>query len=249
MIEMNKATVQYPGTEQPAVNELSLTFQRGEFVCILGRSGAGKSTLIRTFNALQPLTSGTIYVDKQSLHDMSEEEQRQERARMGMIFQHFHLIPRLSVLQNVLTGAFGRKKPIHNLLGRFTKAEKDLALQTLEATGLLPFKNRRVEALSGGQKQRVAISRALMQQPDIFLGDEPVASLDPSTANEVFQLLKQLHEENDTLTFINVHDVHLAKTFGTRIIGMKEGHVVFDGPPEELTDDVYQLIYATEQQV
>ncbi|WP_018922426.1 phosphonate ABC transporter ATP-binding protein [Salsuginibacillus kocurii] len=243
MLTFENVTVQYPHTDSPALSNFNLEIGRGEFVCVLGRSGAGKSTLIRTINALQPVSDGKVFVEGQNIHQLNHEDIRNVRAKIGMIFQHFSLVPRMTVFHNVLTGRFGKKSPLDNLLGRFTAREKQGAEEALRLTGIHELKDRRVEALSGGQKQRVGISRALMQRPEIFLGDEPVASLDPSTSDEVFRILWDLHEKQNLLTIINVHDLQLAKNYATRIIGLKEGELVFDGTPQELDEANYQVIY------
>ncbi|WP_100399145.1 phosphonate ABC transporter ATP-binding protein [Bacillus sp. FJAT-44742] len=243
MIILENVTVKYPGAADPAIDNLSLSFQKGEFIGVLGRSGAGKSTFIRTINALQEVSSGEIFVDDYSVHSLSDEDKRRLRTKAGMIFQHFHLIPRMTVLQNVLTGRFGQKKWYENLLGLYSEEEKNEGKSVIEQVGLEKMAGRRVEALSGGQKQRVGIARALMQQPDIFLGDEPVASLDPSTAKSIFGILRSVHDEKNLVTIINIHDVEIAKKFSTRIIGLKEGKLAFDGRPEELDDKAYNRIY------
>ncbi|SDH01471.1 phosphonate transport system ATP-binding protein [Alteribacillus persepolensis] len=245
MIEFQDVTVYYPKSNEPALSHINLTFQQGEFVCVLGPSGAGKSTMIRTVNALQPVTAGNIFIDGQDLDNWTSLEKRQWRSRTGMIFQHFHLIPRLSVEQNVLTGLFGYKHPMAAFAGVFSQSEKKKARSILQQVGLGEMAERRVEWLSGGQKQRVGVARALMQEPDVFLGDEPVASLDPGTAQSIFALLKDVHVRNDLTTIINVHDVALARSFATRIVGLSHGKVIFDGKPDELTESGLEHIYGT----
>ena len=240
---MQNVTVRYPRVQEDALKQLNLSFKKGEFVCVLGRSGAGKSTFIRTINGLQPLTDGSITILDKNLQSLNSTGQRKLRTNIGMIFQHFHLIPRMTVRQNVLTGIFGKKKVYQNLLGLFSAEEHKAVERYLREVGLLDFADRKVEQLSGGQKQRVGIARAMVQEPAILLGDEPVASLDPSTAKSIFRLLRLIHEEKDIVTIINVHDVILAKEFATRIIGMNKGNIVFDGRPNELNDKVYQRIY------
>lgn len=240
-ITLNNITVSFPNTK--AVDDVSLTFTQGEFICILGKSGAGKSTLIRCINGLQRPTSGEVTINDVQIHSLSEDKLRFVRKHIGMIFQHFHLLPRLSVLTNVLTGAFGRRPAWKNLLGLFQQEEIKAAKEAIQSVELTPQTNNRVDQLSGGQKQRVGIARALLQQPKIFLGDEPVASLDPSTSNVIFTLLKQIHDRKQLITVINVHDVTLAKQYATRIIGLREGKVVFDGKPEQFTEQTFETIY------
>lgn len=253
MLSFQNASVTYSNETDKALSDFSLEINEGEFVCVLGRSGAGKSTFIRTINNLQPVTEGTVHISGRDLGQLSEKQTRKLRTEVGMIFQHFNLIPRLSVKQNVLTGRFGQKKAYQNIFGLFSKQEQELADYYLNEVGLLSFANRRVELLSGGQKQRVGIARAMMQEPAILLGDEPVASLDPNTSQAIFQLLLTLHEQRKLTTVINVHDVDLAKKFASRILGLREGKLVFDGRPNELTnsvyDDIYGEVFETKKQV
>jgi phosphonate transport system ATP-binding protein len=243
MIKFEDVSVLYPGSEKPAIKNLNLAFEKGEFVCVLGKSGAGKSTFIRCINGLQPVSEGKVIWNYKSLEEMSYTESLNIRRNTGMIFQHFNLIPRMSVLQNILTGLFGYKKAYQNLLGIFSMNERRKALEAIKQVELSVEPERRVERLSGGQKQRVAIARALVQNPKVFLGDEPVASLDPGTAERIFHLLKTMHSERNLVTIINVHDVVLAKKFGTRIIAFKDGELVFDGLPETFGEKEYALIY------
>lgn len=243
MLRFKNVSVVYENGEEPALDDLSLTIEAGEFVCVLGRSGAGKSTFIRTINGLQPLTDGNVNVLGYDVRLLEERKLRALRSEVGMIFQHFHLIPRMSVRQNVYTGRFGQKPAWKNFLGIYTDEEKKLADYYMKEVGLLPYSERRVERLSGGQKQRVGIARAMVQDPSILLGDEPVASLDPTTSDHIFQLLLQLHEERDLTTVINVHDVELAKKYASRIIGLKNGRLVYDGSPADMTDADLANIY------
>jgi len=164
MLSFQNASVTYPNETDKALSSLSLEINEGEFVCVLGRSGAGKSTFIRTINGLQLVTEGSVWVSGEDVGQLSEKQSRRLRTEVGMIFQHFNLIPRLSVKQNVLTGRFGQKKAYENLFGLFSKQEQELADHYLKEVGLLSFANRRVEFLSGGQKQRVGIARAMMHQ-------------------------------------------------------------------------------------
>ncbi len=244
MLQVNDLNVKYPKAKEHALSNINITFHKGEFVCILGKSGAGKSTFIRCLNGLQRPTTGSVIWNNQNLSSLKESKLRKVRVDMGMIFQHFNLIPRLTVFQNVLTGMFGKRSPWKNLFGVFSSAEKKQAISMIEHVDLLAHKDKRIEALSGGQKQRVAIARALLQSPKVFLGDEPVASLDPGTANRIFSLLQSLHQEYELLTIINVHDVVLAKKYATRIIALRDGVIVFDDLPEKFTDEVYDIVYS-----
>ncbi|MGI2328245.1 phosphonate ABC transporter ATP-binding protein [Planococcus sp. YIM B11945] len=254
MIEIKNLSVLYAGNTAESLSNVNVTFNKGDFVCVLGKSGAGKSTFIRCINGLQIPTSGEVCIDGKVCLDpayvsMAKEEQlRKVRREMGMIFQHFNLIPRLSVLQNVLTGTFGYRSSFKNLVGWFTKEELELANRVIAEVGLAEMADRRVENLSGGQKQRVGIARALVQQPRVLLGDEPVASLDPGTSNRIFSLLKEMHERLGLLTIINVHDIDLAKRYATRIVALRDGELIFDGPPEEFTEEEYYATYGSKSE-
>lgn len=243
MLKMENVSVRYPGSTQDALKDISLTFNKGDFICVLGKSGAGKSTFIRCINGLQAPSEGRIYWDGELLSGKREEELRIIRREMGMIFQHFNLVPRLTVMQNVLTGTFGYRSTVKNLVGWFTKEEIQQAKSVLADVGLSELSDRKVEYLSGGQKQRVGIARALLQRPRALLGDEPVASLDPGTSNLIFTLLKKMHNSRDLLSVINVHDVNLAKQYATRIIAFNQGEITFDGTPAEFGDKEYEKTY------
>ncbi|WP_078544039.1 phosphonate ABC transporter ATP-binding protein [Litchfieldia alkalitelluris] len=243
MIEIKDLSVRYPRSNSNALTSINLSLAKSDFVCILGKSGAGKSTFIRCINGLQKPTEGDILWNGESLSGKNDEQLRLVRREMGMIFQHFNLVPRLSVIQNVLTGYFGYRNTFKNMIGFFDLHEIAEAKQIIADVGLSEFTDRRVEHLSGGQKQRVGIARAVLQHPKVLLGDEPVASLDPGTSNRIFTLLKEMHERHQLLTVINVHDVTLAKRYATRIIGLKNGELLFDGPPERFTEKEYHEIY------
>ncbi|MFT4414278.1 phosphonate ABC transporter ATP-binding protein [Fredinandcohnia humi] len=243
MIEMKDVTVYFPQSKRHALHNVNLTLVEGEFICILGKSGAGKSTLIRCLNGLQKPTSGEIYWNHQPLSSKNKEQMRKVRREIGMIFQHFNLIPRLTVMQNVVTGMFGYRSSFKNLIGWFSEEEILQAQQVLSVVGLSEYKNQRIESLSGGQKQRVGIARALLQKPRVFLGDEPVASLDPGTATHIFSLVQELHQSHSHLTIMNLHDVDLAKRFATRILALRQGELIFDGKPEDFNQEIYDLTY------
>ena len=247
MLKMENVTVRYPGTETDALSDLTLTLDSGEFICVLGKSGAGKSTFIRCINGLQLPSAGEVILGNRRVTGANEEELRKIRREVGMIFQHFNLIPRMSVRQNVLTGMFGYRPSFKNLLGLFTDEEKERANRVIHNVGLEEMASRRVENLSGGQKQRVGIARALVQQPSVILGDEPVASLDPGTADYVFRLLLEMHEQMNLLTVINVHDVELAKRYATRILALKDGKLIFDGDPLDFDGTMYEETYGSRQ--
>lgn len=244
MIQIRNLSVRYQKHQKYALSQIDLSFKKGEFVCVLGKSGAGKSTFIRCVNGLQIPTSGSIIYHETDLKQCTIEQRRKIRREMGMVFQHFHLIPRMTVIQNVLTGYFGYRSSMKNLLGIFSKEELIKAEQALIDVELTHEYNRRVEELSGGQMQRVGIARVIVQQPNVLLGDEPVASLDPGTSKRIFQLLKKIHVRHELLTIMNVHDIRLAKQYATRILALREGKLIFDGKPEEFTEDVFNLTYS-----
>ncbi len=243
IIKLEHVRVRYQGSDEDALTDFNLEMHPGEFICVLGKSGAGKSTMIRCLNGLQRPTDGSVYFLGEDITEFNEQGLRKVRTNMGMIFQHFNLIPRLSVLQNVLTGTFGKRNDWKNLIGYFSKEERDQALKAISSVELINQQHKRVEHLSGGQKQRVAIARALLQKPKVFLGDEPVASLDPGTANRIFNLIQRIHEKHKLVTLINVHDVTLAKRYATRVLALKDGKLIYDGSPEDVTEDWLVKIY------
>jgi phosphonate transport system ATP-binding protein len=233
----------YGREEQPALRQIDLTVAPGEFVAILGRSGAGKSTLIRCVNLLVRPTEGKVVWNGRDLTAASPRALSEARREMGMIFQQFNLIAPLSVLTNVLVGAFPALPLWRCVSGLFPREAVDRAMEVLDRVGIARLAHRRAKALSGGQQQRVAIARALMLHPRIILGDEPVSNLDPVSARRILELLASIHREENRITLLNLHDVRLAKAFATRIIGLAEGRIVFDGPPERLTEAEAARIY------
>lgn len=232
------------GKKETAISEVDVEIKQGEFVGILGRSGAGKSTLIRSINQLVEPTSGEVLWNNQNVTRLKGKALRQIRRDMGMIFQQFHLIPRLNVLQNCLIGCFGYRPSWKNILGLVSKEEKERAISALQRVEMEHMADKRVDQLSGGQQQRVAIARVIMQQPRLLLGDEPVASLDPFITKQVMHLIKELHDTEQMTTLINLHDVDLALTFCERIIGLSKGKIVFDGLPKEVNPSILDKIYA-----
>ncbi|AEI41156.1 phosphonate ABC transporter ATP-binding protein [Paenibacillus mucilaginosus] len=241
-LEIRGLTKQYPGAKEAALQDVTLTVRPGEWVAVLGRSGAGKSSLIRCINRLIEPDSGEIRWAGQPVTGVSGSELRRLRGDIGMIFQHYNLLPRLSVLTNVIAGRFADIPLRQSLLGVFSGAYKAQAMEALRSVGLAHLAGRKVEALSGGQRQRVAIARVLMQDPQLLLGDEPVSSLDPVTAVRVLDFIGTLHRRGMTVV-TNLHDVHAARRYATRIIGLAHGGIVFDGPPEELGEAELQRIY------
>ncbi|HZG85074.1 phosphonate ABC transporter ATP-binding protein [Paenibacillus sp.] len=244
-VRMEQVTVTYGrGAAGSALDGLSLAFRPGDFVGVLGRSGAGKSTLIRCINGLVRPSSGVVEVDGLDMTRIDERGLREARSRIGMVFQQFGLVPRTTALTNVMLGTVGQRPAWRNAVGYFGRDERQRALAALEAVGLGDYASRRVEQLSGGQQQRVAIARAMMQRPTVLLGDEPVSSLDPVTSRGIMELFERVHREDARrITIVNLHDPELALAFCSRIVGLKAGCVVFDGPPGDVTPDVRRTIY------
>ncbi|OIB01110.1 phosphonate ABC transporter ATP-binding protein [Paenibacillus sp. LC231] len=242
MIEIRNVSKTYAnGTK--GLNHINLTIGRGEFVAIVGLSGAGKSTLLRSMNRLHDITEGKIVIDGKSITAAKGKELRRIRRDIGMIFQSFNLVKRSSVLRNVLAGRVGYHSTLLTMLGRFPKADVDLAFQALDRVGIVQKAYARADELSGGQQQRVAIARVLAQEAKIILADEPVASLDPLTTKQVMDDLKRINAESEITTIVNLHSIDLARQYATRIIGLRAGEVVFDGPVSEATDERFTEIY------
>lgn len=229
-----------------ALPSVDLEVPTGQLVALIGPSGAGKSTLIRCINRLVEPTSGSVKLGEQELTTLSRGELRRARRRIAMIFQDYALVDRLTVMENVLSGRLGYVSFWQSWMRRFPQADVDRAFELLETVGLKGLHDRRADALSGGQRQRVGIARALMQQPELLLVDEPTASLDPRTARQVMQLLGDLCKAHNLTAIINIHDVPLARAYTDRIVGLQAGNVVFDGMPQELTDAVLPEIYGGE---
>ena len=242
MIEFSDASVTYPGGVH-AMRNLDLTIQPGEFVVIVGLSGAGKSTLIRAVNGLVPLTSGTLRVNDREVTSLSSSEMRDLRSEVGMIFQGFNLVNRTSVLKNVLMGRLHHTPTWRTLLGMYPQADVDRAARALERVEILDKAHVRASNLSGGQRQRVGIARALAQEPTIILADEPVASLDPPTSHVVMRYLQQIGRELGITVIVNLHFLDLATAYADRIVGLRDGNLVFDGPGSECDADVFESIY------
>ncbi|MBO9666535.1 MAG: phosphonate ABC transporter ATP-binding protein [Bdellovibrio sp.] len=233
----------YPNGVQ-ALRGVSFDVNPGEFLVVIGLSGSGKSTLMRCLNRLQDPTAGEIFFEGHDIGKLkSGEEIRALRRKMGMIFQHFNLIPRQSVLKNVLMGKLGQKKTAASIFGLFTDTEKSEALSNLKLVGIADKASLRADSLSGGQKQRVAIARALTQKPALLLADEPVASLDPATCHVVMDYLKKVNQELGITVIANLHFLSLVRKYATRVIALKDGEIVFTGKPEEITQEWFQKIY------
>lgn len=225
-----------------ALENVNFTVNKGEFIVVLGRSGAGKSTLMRCINRLTDPTAGEIIFEGKSPGNGAE-ELRLHRRRIGMIFQHFNLVKRLSVLKNVLIGNLGYKSLIPSLFHIFSRRERLEALQCLDRVDILHKAHQRADTLSGGEQQRVAIARTLNQKPVLLLADEPVASLDPTIARTVLTYLKKINEEMGITVLLNIHQVNYAREVGRRVIGLARGIVEFDGNIADLDDEVLCRIY------
>lgn len=235
------------GAGRPLVLKgISLAFEARGVVAIIGPSGTGKSTLIRCINRLVEPTSGEILFKGRDVARAGRRELRHVRRRIGMVFQEYNLVERLSVMENVLCGRLGYVPAWRAWLRRYPQADVDKAFDLLDMVGLSDFVHQRADSLSGGQRQRVGIARAVMQDPDLLLADEPTSSLDPKTSVEIMELLKEVADRRAIPVLINIHDVTLARRFATRIVGMSEGAVVYDGPPEGLGDGHLRTIYGGE---
>lgn len=241
MIELKHVDKVYPNGYK-ALSDVNLTVHDGEFVSIIGLSGAGKSTLIRCINRMHNIQGGEILVDGVDISKLKGKALRMERRNIGMIFQSFNLVKRSTVYRNVLAGRVGYHSTIETLLGIYTNDEKMLALRSLDKLGILDKAYVRADQLSGGQQQRVALARALTQEPRLILADEPVASLDPITTISVMNDFTRINKMGITI-IANMHHVDLAKKYSSRIIGIRAGQIVFDGKPEEVTDEVCIKIY------
>jgi phosphonate transport system ATP-binding protein len=230
----------------PVLKNVSFTVAPRGMTAIIGPSGTGKSSLIRCINRLVDPTSGEILFLGQDLSKLSGAELRQARRRIGMVFQEYNLVERLSVIENVLTGRLGYVAVWRAWLRKFQTADIARAFHLLDAVGLGKLATERADQLSGGQRQRVGIARALMQEPDLLLADEPTSSLDPKTSVEIMELIARRAGEADIPVIVNIHNVGLARRFADRIIGMSKGEIVFDGPPRELKDEHLLKIYGGE---
>lgn len=245
MLTLTALTKRYR-TGDLALKGVSLQIPEGEVVGLIGPSGSGKSTLIRCINRLVEPSGGSVRLKGLELTDLSRSDLRRARRRMGMIFQEYALVERLTVMENVLSGQLGYVGFWRSFWRRFPPEAVAQAFATLDRVGLAEHVDKRADALSGGQRQRVGIARALLQNPDLLLVDEPTASLDPKTSRQIMRLITEVCRERRLAAVINIHDVALAQLFVRRIVGLRQGEVVYDGPPDGLNAEVLTEIYGVE---
>ena len=242
MIQFDHVSKVYPnGTV--GLDDVNLTIRDGEFVAIIGRSGAGKSTLLRSVNRMHRITSGTLMVNGINVSTLSGKSLRRFRRGIGMVFQSFNLVTRTTVIKNVLSACVPDMPFWRVLLGIFRREDKMKALESLDKVGILDKAYIRADQLSGGQQQRVALARTLTQDPQIILADEPVAALDPVTARQVMQDFVRINKEMGISILLNIHHVELAIEYADRIIGIRAGHIVYDGPSKQVDQAVLNAIY------
>ena len=242
MIRFEDVSVTYRGGVE-ALRGINLTIDDGEFVVIVGLSGAGKSTLLRALNGLVPATGGSITIDGDEVVGVKPARLREIRSGIGMIFQTFNLVNRTTVLNNVLLGRLSAVPAWRSTLGMWPAVDRELAMQALEQVGIVEKAYVRASNLSGGQQQRVGIARALAQQPSLMLADEPVAALDPVTSRQVMGYLQQINRDLGITTLVNLHFMDLAREYGSRLIGLRDGELVFDGNIADVDDDTFREIY------
>jgi phosphonate transport system ATP-binding protein len=244
ILEIEHLTKRYK--EVTALSDVSLRVKRGEFVTVIGRSGAGKSTLLRCINRLIDANEGSILFDGMDVISLPRWNLRRLRTRIGMIFQHFNLVPRQTVIENVLHGRLGHKSTIKGVLGLYSGSEKEKAYEVLVRLEMEQQLHKRCDQLSGGQKQRVGIARALVQEPHLILCDEPIASLDPGSAKKIMDHLQRISREMNITILMNLHQVDVAIRYSDRIIGIRQGAIVFDGEPQHLKKKTVAEIYGSE---
>jgi phosphonate transport system ATP-binding protein len=233
-------------TGKPVLSDIDLDIAARGITAIIGPSGTGKSTLIRCINRLVEPTSGSIEFEGHDLTRLTRHALRQARRRIGMVFQEFNLVERLTVMENLLSGRLGYVSAWKAWRRRFPASDVARAFELLDIVGLSGFANQRADSLSGGQRQRVGIARAVMQEPSVLLADEPTSSLDPKTSVEIMQLLTDIARARAIPVIVNMHDVELARRFADRIVGVSGGRIVFDGPPAKLSDETLKTIYGGE---
>lgn len=242
MIQFQDVSLIYPNGTQGLKN-INLSIEEGEFVVVVGLSGAGKSTLIRSINRLVTPTSGQLLVDGENIIPFKGKQLRQLRTKIGIIFQNYNLVKRSTVMKNVISGRLGHTGTWRSVFHLYPKEDVALAYESLKRVNIEEKVYQRADQLSGGQQQRVSIARVLTQQPSIILADEPVASLDPPTSHQVMSYLKKINREDKITTLVNLHYIDMAMEYADRIIGMRAGEVVFDGPASQVTEKTFEEIY------
>jgi len=245
VLECKNLCKEYKGTV--ALSNINFSIHRGELVSVIGPSGAGKSTLLRCINRMIEATSGQILFDGVNVLDVNKADLRKLRTKIGMVFQHYNLVNRLSVVENVLHGRLGYKSTFSGMLGRYSEAEKVQAFHILTKLGLQEHAYKRCDELSGGQKQRVGIARALVQDPKLLLCDEPIASLDPSSAKIIMDYLKNINHEMGITCLVNLHQVDVALRYSDKIIGIRGGEIIYAGVPADLKEVTIHEIYGSRQ--
>ena len=241
MLELKSLTKRFG--DKTAVDAATFTVDRPMMIGIIGRSGAGKSTLLRMLNRLSDASDGEILFEGREISSLKGAARREWQSRCAMIFQQFNLVPRMDVVSNVLHGTLNRRSTFATMFNLYPQDDIHKAIEILDRLGIAEQAPKRAEALSGGQQQRVAIARALMQDPSIILADEPIASLDPMNAQIVMEALRRIHEEDGRMVIANLHTLDTARRYCDRVIGMRDGRIVFDGSPEQLTTGVARDIY------
>lgn len=245
MLKVENLTKVYEGGTV-ALKNVSFEVPDGQFLAVIGLSGSGKSTLLRCINRLIEPTEGTITWNGIDITNASQEDMRRVRRRIGMVFQHFNLVHRSKVLTNVLQGRLGYINPALSIINRFPKAEVEKAFKQLERVGLAAKAHQRADELSGGQQQRVGVARAMMQDPEMVLADEPVASLDPVLAHSIMQYLEKINDDGNVTVLCSLHFLDLVHRYADRAIALNEGELVFEGPPSEIDDARFKDIYGRE---
>lgn len=245
MLEIKNLTKVYEGGTQ-ALTDVSFSVKPGEFLAVIGLSGSGKSTLLRCINRLIEPTEGQVIWNGEDITAASQDEMLRIRRKIGMIFQHFNLVSRSKVITNVLAGRLGYVNPAMSLLNRFPKSDRDMAIKQLDRVSIADQANKRADELSGGQQQRVGIARAMVQEPDIILADEPVASLDPVLAHSIMQYLETINQEDGVMVLCSLHFLDLVHRYADRAIALNDGKLMFDGPPHDIDDEKFKEIYGKE---
>ena len=245
MLEIKNLTKIYEGGTL-ALDDVSFDVPQGQFVSVIGLSGSGKSTLLRCINRLIEPTVGDIIWDGKNITTASDDELRTIRRRIGMVFQHFNLVYRSTVITNVLSGRLGYTNPAMSLFNRFPKQDMENAYKQMQRVGIEEKAHQRADELSGGQQQRVGIARAMMQNPAIILADEPVASLDPVLAHSIMQYLEKINKEDGVTVICSLHFLDLVHRYADRAVALNDGKLMFDGPPKEIDDEKFKDIYGKE---